>query len=91
MKRTGRIFLCLLALLFSVCGALSSCKKRETEQPAPPDTEQRPDNPGCRESSRELLIRFRAALPLAVSLLESYDRSLKTGSPLDPRFDRNFE
>lgn len=46
MKRTGRIFLCLLALLFSVCGALSSCKKRETEQPAPPDTEQRPDNPG---------------------------------------------
>lgn len=52
---------------------------------------QRPDNPGCRESSRELLIRFRAALPLAVSLLERYDRSLRTGSPLDPRFDRNFE
>ena len=46
MKRTGWIFLCLLALLFSVCGALSSCKKRETEQPTPPDTEQRPDNPG---------------------------------------------
>ncbi len=52
---------------------------------------QRPDNPRCAKSNEELLARFKKAVPLAVKMLESFDQSLRTGSELDPRFDRNFE
>ena len=52
---------------------------------------QKKDNPKCAESNTGLLKRFEAAVPIAATMIKSYDESLRTGSRLDPRFDRNFE
>ena len=42
-------------------------------------------------SNEGLMRRFDRAVPLAVKMMECFDESLQTGSPLDPRFDRTFE
>lgn len=52
---------------------------------------QKKDNPKCAESNAGLLERFEAAVPIAAAMMKSYDDSLRTGSRLDSRFDRNFE
>lgn len=52
---------------------------------------QRKDNPKCRQSSEGLLARFDGAVPLAAAMMLSFDESLRTGSRLDERFNRNFE
>ena len=51
----------------------------------------RKDNPACAQTNRGLLERFDAAVPLAASMMKSYDDSLRTGSRLDPRFNRDFK
>ncbi len=52
---------------------------------------QRKDNPLCRKTSRVLLEMFEDAVPLAAAMAVSLDESLRTGSRLAKRFDRNFE
>lgn len=52
---------------------------------------QRKDNENCIESNSGLLRRFDNSVDLAVRMIESFDRSLTQGEPLDKRFDRNFE
>lgn len=52
---------------------------------------QRRDNPACKESNAGLLQRYRAAIPLAVRMIESFDAVVRTGGKPDLRFDRTFE
>lgn len=52
---------------------------------------QRTDNPLCQESNQGLLLRFDAAIGVAVEMIRSFDESLQTGEPLSERFDRTFE
>lgn len=52
---------------------------------------QRQDHPACLESNEGLLNRFNGAVDIAVSMICSFDESLRTGTPLNERFDRTFE
>lgn len=52
---------------------------------------QRTDNPDCKESNEGLSARFEAAIDLAADMICSLDESIRTGSPLSERLDRNFE
>ena len=52
---------------------------------------QHQDNEKCLGSNEGLMRRFDRAVPLAVKMMECFDESLQTGSPLDLRFDRTFE
>ncbi len=52
---------------------------------------QRKDNPACEETNRQLRELFEEAVPLTAAMIESYDKSLRTGERLAKRFDRNFE
>lgn len=49
------------------------------------------DHPMCKESNEGLMMRFDEAIDLAVTMIESFDESVKTGLPLNQRFDRTFE
>ncbi|MGN0355475.1 MAG: zinc dependent phospholipase C family protein [Muricoprocola sp.] len=49
------------------------------------------DNPKCKASNAGLDALFEQSIPVAVSLMEQFDISVCTGSPLGERFNRNFE
>ena len=49
------------------------------------------DNPRCKESNDILLKKLYTSVPVAIELMEAFDRSLTEGVPLPERFDRNFE
>lgn len=49
------------------------------------------DNPKCRESNEVLLKKLYTSVPVAIGLMETFDKSLTKGVPLPKRFDRNFE
>ena len=52
---------------------------------------QRKDNPKCQASNKGLYEHFKAAVGIAATMLYSFDESLRTGSELDPRFNRTLE
>lgn len=52
---------------------------------------QRIDNPRCRVSNAGLMKRYDHAVDVAVTMICSFDESVRTGKKLDSRFDRTFE
>lgn len=52
---------------------------------------QRKDNPLCDESNLVLMDLYEKAVPLAVSLQEQFDESVRTGTKLPRRLHRDFE
>lgn len=52
---------------------------------------QRIDNPRCGESNEGLMQRFDDAVELAVTMINCFDESVKSGKKLPERFDRTFE
>ena len=51
---------------------------------------QRVDNSRCRVTNTGLKKRYDRSIEVAVHLIGDFDESLRTGKPLDRRFDRNF-
>lgn len=51
---------------------------------------QRKDNPKCSKTNAELGRMLEEAVPLALDMVSGFDESLRTGTELNPRFDRNF-
>lgn len=51
----------------------------------------RKDNMNCIESNYELLRRFNTAVDVASEMIQNFDESVRNGSVLSRRFDRNFE
>lgn len=47
--------------------------------------------PECRESTEGLRKRMEGAVDLALELIDSYNGYFENGTPLDTRFDRDFE
>lgn len=49
------------------------------------------DNPACADSNIYLLRKFHTSVPVALELMQDFDRALREGVRLPERFDRNFE
>lgn len=51
---------------------------------------QRIDNPLCKQTNEGIVLRFDNSIDIALKMILSLDESIKTGKPIDKRFDRNF-